>query len=230
MVFQSDAVPPIHRNTGFSSNLTETQLLLLDSGKYTDQSQDGRNENGPQLNVQHKKVVARLRGGSHGGQRQHEDEVAGHAVIFVNLLCAVDTAPEAGGEVLREANNGLDDDQDVSDDAENGMGGLKMVEAAAGLVDLNDNQASDEGDDAQLVEAKVDVGTMALLLSRVRGLQDQDALSEEQDAGGIEKLLAKSAQRFHQIRQSFDGVGRYARDGPRRVSDRGRRWRTTRLR
>ena len=52
----------------------------------------------------------------------------------------------------------------------------------------DDDEAADEGKKAGAVECSVNVRAELLLLGGMGGLEDQDTLRDEEDAGGVEKL------------------------------------------
>ena len=56
------------------------------------------------------------------------------------------------------------------------------------LVVLDHDEAGDEGEQAGGVEQGVDDGAGLLLFRGMGGLQDEDALRDEQEAGGVEEL------------------------------------------
>jgi hypothetical protein len=53
------------------------------------------------------------------------------------------------------------------------------------LVVLDDNQASDQAIDSEIVERKMRDGALAFLLGGMRGLENEDGLCEEEDAGAV---------------------------------------------
>lgn len=56
------------------------------------------------------------------------------------------------------------------------------------LVAQDDCESSEESEDANIVQSSVDEGAVALLLRRVRGLQDERRLREKQDACRVQEL------------------------------------------
>ena len=68
------------------------------------------------------------------------------------------------------------------------MRGLEVDAAVVELVVLDDDEAGDGGEQRDVVERRVGVGALFLLLGGVRGLQDEDALDEEEEGGGVEEL------------------------------------------
>lgn len=69
------------------------------------------------------------------------------------------------------------------------MRGLKVGAAVVDFVVLDDDEAGDEGEQACAVESGVDVRAELLLLPGVGRLEDQDGLRDEEETGGVEKLI-----------------------------------------
>lgn len=91
--------------------------------------------------------------------------------------------------ILRDANNSLDGEDDVGDEPEDGVRGLEMRAGVRDLVIFDYDKAGDECQDRGAVEHGVDVGAGVFLLWGVGRLQDEDSLSGEEDAGGIQELM-----------------------------------------
>jgi len=138
-------------------------------------------------------------------------------VVFVQLLRIVDASVKSGQEVLRDTHKRLNDDQDVGDQAEDGVGRLEVSAVVRDLVVLDDDEAGDRGEKGDVVERGVGVGAFALLLGGVGGLEDEDAFDEEEDGGGVEELgsIVRSET------AAAEQMKRYVRDGQRRASGHG---------
>ncbi len=150
-----------------ASAASETNLLFLNPRHDPSQEQGGRNKNGPQPDMQDGLIVARLGRSSDGGQSQNQHGVSGHAMILVHLLGLVDAAKDTWGIELQNADQGLDVEKDVRNEAQHGMHALKVWYAVVELVVLDDDQARYEGADTGSVESSMYVGALALLLRRV---------------------------------------------------------------
>lgn len=164
------------------------KLLLLDSGQNTDQRNDRRSDHSPKLNLQHILVVVCLRRRRDSRQHHQEDKVSTQAVVLVQLLRILLAAVDLRHKVLRHADKGLDGDQDVGEQAKDGVGRLEVYAFVRDLVVLDDDEAGDGRGEGEVIETSVGVGALLLLLRRVRGLQDEHTLSKEQDRCRVEQL------------------------------------------
>lgn len=88
-------------------------------------------------------------------------------MVLVDGLGVVDAAEEAGDVVLRDADQGLQDEDDVGDQADDAVGGVEMWGAVGEFVIFDDDQAGDEGEGAGAVEDGVDVSAEFFLLGSV---------------------------------------------------------------
>lgn len=94
------------------------------------------------LNVQHIQAVRGPATRAHGREAQHGNHIAARPVEFPDLLRGVDAAVQAGGVVLREADHSLQEDEDVEEETQDGVRGLKVRVPGALLVDLDDDEAA----------------------------------------------------------------------------------------
>lgn len=120
--------------------------------------------------MQRADVIAGLSGQGDRDEAQYEKGVAAGAVVLVNGLGVVHAAEQLRDVVLRDADEGLQDEEDVGDEAELAVLGVKVRFPAGELVVFDHNQAGDEGESAGAVENGVDIGAEFLLLGRVGGL------------------------------------------------------------
>ena len=98
-------------------------------------------------------------------------------------------APVHGREVvLRDAHDGLDEEDDVGDEAKDGVRGLEVRAGVGDLVVFDDDEAGEEGEDGGAVQEGVDGGALAFLGRGVGWLEDEDGLGGEEDAGRVEEL------------------------------------------
>lgn len=133
-------------------------------------------------------VIIRLRCGRHRRERQYQQHIAAHAMILVHRLSIVDAAEHHWHVVLRDADEGLHDEEDVGDQAEDGVRGAEVLAAVGDFVVFDYYEAGDEGEDAGAVEDGVNGGALLFLFGGVGWLQDEDCLRAEEDAGGVEEL------------------------------------------
>lgn len=68
------------------------------------------------------------------------------------------------------------------------MDRLKVGKAVLVLVYLDDDEACDKGGKTDIIYRSVDVRSRLLLLGGVCGLEDKSALSDEEEAGRVQKL------------------------------------------
>ena len=92
------------------------------------------------------------------------------------------------------------------------MRGLEVDAAVVELVVLDDDEAGDGGEQRDVVERRVGVGALFLLLGGVRGLQDEDALDEEEEGGGVEELESTSAGVMGELRMGMAQSYRMCRE------------------
>lgn len=164
------------------------ELVHPDPRHNANQQDDSRDDHSPQLDLQHILIEVRLRRRGHGRQHGQQDDIAADAVVLVQLLGVLHAAVQLRHEVLRDADDGLDDGEDVRDQAEDGVRRFEVRAVVRELVVLDHDQAGDGAEQRDVVERRVRVGAFLLLLCRVRGLEDKDALDEEEEGGGVEKL------------------------------------------
>lgn len=169
--------------------LSHAQLLLLDPRQHTRQRDHTRDHHRPQLDMQRGLVEARLRRRRHRDEAHDQDDVPGHAMVLVDRLGVVHAPEHARRVVLRDADDGLQEEEDVGGEAEDGVRGLEVRAGVGDLVVFDDDEAGEEGEDGGEVEDGVDVGALLLLLGGVGRLQEEDGLRGEEDAGGIEELV-----------------------------------------
>lgn len=109
-------------------------------------------------------------------------------MVFPDGLRIVNPAVQVREVVLRDTDNGLDSEDDVGDQPEDGVGGLEMRASVADLVVLDYDQAGKEGQDRSAIKDGVNVGASTFLLRCVGRLEDEDCLSSQENAGGVEEL------------------------------------------
>ena len=110
-------------------------------------------------------------------------------MVLVERFRVVLASVEPGQEELCQAHHGLRPDKDIRDEAQYGVRRLEVLPAVADLVVLDDDQPCDGGEGCDIVERGVDVGALFLLLRGVGRLEDEDALDEEEDGGGVQELF-----------------------------------------
>lgn len=109
-------------------------------------------------------------------------------MVLVDRLGVVDASEDRRDVVLGDADEGLEDEEDVGEQAEDGVRGAEVLAVVGDFVVFDDDEAGDEGEDAGAVEDGVDAGALLLLLGGVGRLEDEDCLGGEEDAGGVEEL------------------------------------------
>jgi len=107
---------------------------------------------------------------------------------LVDLLGIIHAPIKRRNEVLREPHNSLDDHEEVRNYPQNCVGGLEVRDPILVFVHLDDDEAGYEGRDTDVVEGGVDVGSLFLLVGCVSWLEDEGALGNEEEAGGVEEL------------------------------------------
>lgn len=76
--------------------------------------------------MQHVLVEAGLRRRRDGHETHDQYHIATHAMVLVDTLCPRRAAEQAGGVVLGDADDGLQEEEDVGDEAEDGVWGLEV--------------------------------------------------------------------------------------------------------
>jgi hypothetical protein len=109
-------------------------------------------------------------------------------VVLVQLLRILHSAVQRGHKVLSDSDDRLDEDQDVGDEPEDGVRGDEVGAAVADLVVFDYDEAGEGGEEGDVVEGGVRVGAFLLLFGGVGWLDDEDALDEEDEGGGVEEL------------------------------------------
>jgi hypothetical protein len=173
-------------------HLTTSQISELvepDPRHNTNQQDDSPNNHSPKLNLQHILIVIRLRSKRNRNQHREQDHIPADAVVLVQFLRIVDSAVQRGYKVLRDSDDRLDEDEDIGDQPEDGVGGHEVRAVVADLVVLDHDEAGEGGEQRDVVEGGVRVGAFFLLLGCVGWLDDEDALDEEDEGGGVEELL-----------------------------------------
>jgi hypothetical protein len=89
---------------------------------------------------------------------------------------------------LRDANDSLQSRKDVCDQAKNCMRRLEVCPVMADLIVFNYNQSGDGCQKGNVVQCGVGICAFLLLLCGVSGLDNEYALDEEEERGGIEEL------------------------------------------
>ncbi len=120
--------------------------------------------------MQHILVVIGLRRGGDGDQSQQKYSVAGRSVVLVDLLRIVLSAVDLRHKVLGEPNRGLDEDEDVCYQAEDGMRRLEVGAVMLELGHHDDDESGEERRDADVDESGVSIRPVSLLLGRMRWL------------------------------------------------------------
>lgn len=104
-------------------------------------------------------------------------------MIFPHTLRIVHAAIHSGSVVLREAHESLQEYEDVENEAENGVRRLEVGVAGAALVNLDNDEAGEEGGDAEEVEEEVGGCAGTFLAGGVGWLKDEGGLRGEEEAG-----------------------------------------------
>lgn len=168
--------------------ISQPKFPLSNPRHHSDDREDGGHDYNRQPNVQCILVETRLDGGGHGGQGQNQNDIAAGAMVFVNRLCVVDRAEERWGVILGDTDDGLNEEEDVHNHAEDVMRSAKVGAIVSELVVFDDDEPADKGQDADPVDDGVDLGAFSFLPRRVGGLEKQDCLGVEKKTGQVKKL------------------------------------------
>lgn len=163
--------------------------MLLDSWHYTHKNQNSRNEHSPKLDIQHVLVEVRLRGCSNCSQHQDQDNISACSVVFVKRLRVIHAAIKLRHIILRETNQSLDSKQDVCNQAQDRMRRLEMRAIMRELVIFDDDEASDQSVETEVIEQEMCGCTFTLLLGGMCWLQNNDRLGDGEQTGGVEEWV-----------------------------------------
>lgn len=98
-------------------------------------------------------------------------------MVLVNRLGVINAAEQTRDIVLRDAHQGLDEEENVDDQAQDVMGGSKMGAIVGKFVIFDDNESGQECEDTGAIKDRVDGGALFFLRGGVGGLEDEDRLS-----------------------------------------------------
>lgn len=126
--------------------------------------------------MQHPFVERCLRRRRHRHEAHGQNDIPAHPMVLVDTLGVIHAPEHFGGIVLRYPHDGLQEEEDVGDKAEDGVRGLEVRPAVADLVVFDYHQGGQEGEDGGCVQGGVDVGALPFLLGRVGRLEDEDGL------------------------------------------------------
>lgn len=137
--------------------------------------------------MQHIHIKPGLRGSDDGRKLQQKENIARDTVVLIDLFPVLDAAKNPSRKPeLSHANESLQDDDDVCNEAQDSMrrGQARMV----ALVDLDNGKCSDKGTQTEDQHGEMDVGPYGLLARRRRGLENQNRLHLKQNSGSVEQL------------------------------------------
>jgi len=134
--------------------------------QYSHERDQTSHKHRPQTDPQDINIIIRLRGRGRRGQQHQEDKVPSHTVVLVQLLCIFLTTVQPRDKVLREADHDLAEDQNVGDEAEDGVRRLEMCALVRKLVVLDDDEAGEGGQKREVVDGGVGPRAGAFLLCR----------------------------------------------------------------
>lgn len=115
-------------------------------------------------------IVRRLSGRHHRDEEHGNGQVPTHAMILVNGFGVVNAAVQGREIKLGEANQGLDQYQNVGGEADYGVCRLEVGTIVAGFIVKDDNKGGEEREKGSPVESGVDVSAELLLMGSVGGL------------------------------------------------------------
>lgn len=181
--------PPLPRSSHlFNSLISPPQFPLLNPRHHPREDDDRREKHSPQPNMGHSLIIIRLGRCRDRDECQDYDQIAAYAMVLVNGFGVVHASKQGRKIKLHDANQTLDDEQNIGDETQNGVWGFKVGAPVVDFVVLDDDEAGDERKKAGAVECGVDVRAELLLFGGMGGLEDQDSLRDEEEAGGVEKL------------------------------------------
>ena len=149
--------------------------MLFNASPHAQQHQDRRNQDRPQRNGQNGEIKGGPSGRRDGGQFQDQQQISRQPMVLVETSSPVGAAQDQSREkVLHDAAEGLENNQNIRDQAENPMGrGQSRVIA---LVHLDDDEGGDKGDQTDGLQGVVHASAQSLLLGSDSGLENECGL------------------------------------------------------
>jgi hypothetical protein len=176
------AVPPA------AGDPSEAQLLLFDPGEHAHQHKNRADQDRPQLHMQHKHVVGRLRRRAHRGQQQCQHHISRPAVVLPDLLRILLPTVDAGNPVLGQSHQGLEEKKDISHQAQNSMGRFEVGVSRRVLVVGNDGKTRNQRTNTNSIGSRVDPRSLTLLRRGMCWLKHQHGLGHEDDPRRVQQL------------------------------------------
>lgn len=179
--------PPFTRTKPYLL-ISKPKLPLPDPRHHPHDRDESSHHGDPSSNVGYILVKGCICGGNDGGKRQHQYHITAGAVVFVNRLRVVDTAEHGWGVELGDADDRLDEEEDVYDQTENIVRSAEVGAVVSELVIFDDDETAKQEQDSNPVDDRVHVGTFSFLLRRVGRLEEEDCLGIEEDTGQVKEL------------------------------------------
>lgn len=110
-------------------------------------------------------------------------------MVFVECFGIVDASVQAWGVVLGDSDDGLNKEERIGDEPENGMRTPEVFSFMGDLRVLDDDETGDKSIYANGIEDGMDVRSLPFLGLRMGRLKDQDGLRDEEEASlGIVRI------------------------------------------
>jgi hypothetical protein len=158
--------------------MLETQFRQLDSRKRANNHEHASDDERPEPHSAKGLIPVRLRGRADGSKADKQRDIAARTMVFPDGLGLGLAAIETGCEVLRRANECLQTDQHIENDAEVVVHGDEVGPAVRDFVGFNHNQPGEQCQHRYAVQRPVQFRAMLLLSSRLGRLQDQNRLRD----------------------------------------------------
>lgn len=172
---------------------SQAQFLLLDPWQHAHQDNHARGNHSPELDMQNILVEPGLRRRRNRHKTQDQQDIPAHPMVLVDALGIFRATEETGSVILSDTHNGLEEEEDVGDETQDGVRGFEVCAVVGDLVVFDDDEGGDESENGGQIEHGMDVGALLLLLGGVGGLEEEDGLGGEEDAGRVEELRTYSA-------------------------------------
>lgn len=124
-------------------------------------------------------------------EAKHQKYIAADTMILPDRLSVVDASIHCWEIVLRNPHCRLNCEHDVGGEAQDGVWRLKVGMVGLDFIVFDDNQPREECEHGSSVEDGVDVCTLAFLYWGVCGLENEDGLGGQEDAGRVEELTIR---------------------------------------
>lgn len=170
--------------------LRPAQLDQPDSRTNAKNDKDFTDNDCPDLDAQNIDIKVCPAGSQDGAENEEQSEVARSTMPLPDLLCTLFTTIHSRQKIHACTNSCLEQQVNVSEQAETGMGRSEMHTMMRKLVCEDNGKRGDKGEEGEQVEQGVEQGARAFLLRSVRRLQQEQGLREHEQCECVEQRVS----------------------------------------